>query len=568
MATLQKSILVLLLFLIHFILGAQSFDRPNGFGGQVLLIDHNSFQEGNSYSLDGLTTGFEFSYSRHLNRFISLRVPFKGGLISTPGAEFAKNRSFIGADLTVQATYFGNDAKVAPFLYTGFGGTKEEGQDMYTQIPFGGGVNFRIGPWGFFQVKAEYRSDLNNDLPRKNLQYGLGLVAVVGPTATTKELEKMLSDTDGDGIDDDRDRCPDIAGRKQFGGCLDSDNDGIGDGDDSCPDAIGLRELNGCPDTDADGVADIVDDCPNVAGTANGCPDADKDGIADAKDKCPELAGPEGFLGCPEAPENMEDIALDQQNLMDEDVDVADMQEKGATNASLDTDSDGYSDSEDDCPNLSGPANGCPDADGDGVADRFDACPNASGALAGCPDSDDDGIADYKDTCPSVKGTALNFGCPDASLSNSNYNANSNSSSYNNAYPNSSSAYNSPNIVTAGAMSLMSDATKIVQFKTLSDDLTSNSYDVLNKVVRLMIENPNYRLKVAGHTDDRGEDSVNQRLSEKRARACVRYLRDQGVPELQMSYIGYGARIPISDNDSDFGRSQNRRVEFELYLVN
>jgi len=570
MRLIRTAIPILFLLFTSLSLSSQSFDRPNGFGGQVLMIDHNSFQEGNDFGLSGLTTGLELSYSRHLNRIISLRVPFKGGLAATGDSEFARNRSFVGADLTVQASYFGNEAKVAPFVYAGFGGTKEEGLDMYTQIPFGGGVNFRIGPWGFFQIKAEYRSDLNNDLPRKNLQYGFGLVAVVGPTATTKELEKMLSDTDGDGIDDDIDRCPDVAGRKQFGGCLDSDNDGVGDSDDSCPDAPGLKALNGCPDADADGVADIVDDCPNIAGTAGGCPDADEDGIADTKDKCPNLAGPVGFLGCPEAPESMKDVAMEEE--MNDNTDIEsdiiedEMQEKGVTRISTDSDSDGFTDADDDCPNELGPANGCPDTDGDGVGDRFDACPNASGSLAGCPDSDNDGIADYKDSCPNSKGSASNAGCPDLRPSNVY-----NNSSSDNTYNNNNTAdriYSSPNIVTEGAMSLMSDATKFVQFKTLSDDLTTSSYNVLEKIVRLMIENPNYRLKVSGHTDDRGEDSVNQRLSEKRARACVRYLRDQGVPELQMSYIGYGARIPVSDNDSDFGRSQNRRVEFELYLVN
>jgi len=114
----------------------------------------------------------------------------------------------------------------------------------------------------------------------------------------------------------------------------------------------------------------------------------------------------------------------------------------------------------------------------------------------------------------------------------------------------------------------MENATRTVQFKVLSDDLAGVSFDVLDQIVDLMIANPEYRLKVSGHTDNRGEESVNQRLSEKRARACIRYLRNRGVPELQMSYAGYGARVPITDNDTEYGRSQNRRVDFELFTVN
>ncbi len=550
--TIHRVTFLFVFSLITFFISAQEFDRPNGFSGQLLLIDHASFQEDSDGGFGNMTAGFEFAYSRFLNKFISIRVPFKGGLASTGELEFAKNRSFYGADFTVQATLFGNEAPVAPFIYAGFGGTKEESVDLYTQTPVGAGLNFRIGQWGFFQVKAEYRADLNNDVVRNNMQYGFGLVAVVGPTQTTQEIQKMLSDTDGDGVDDDKDKCPDIAGRKQFSGCPDSDNDGIGDADDSCPDEIGLKDLNGCPDADMDGVADIVDNCPNLAGTADGCPDADNDGVADMKDKCPDLAST-AASGCPE-----DEVADTDEEALVESATNDILTEKGGDDLLSDLDGDNFADNEDDCPNMAGTVNGCPDADGDGTADKFDACPGVSGSLAGCPDSDSDGIADYKDTCPNVAGSALNFGCPEVTsgviMSNTN--------------TNNSSSPNYTSLVPEKHLTLMSDATKMVQFNVLSDDITSSSNEVMDQVVNLMIANPQYRLKVGGHTDNRGEDSVNQRLSEKRARACIRYLKDRGVPEIQMSYMGYGARVPIADNDSEFGRKENRRVEFELFIVN
>ncbi|XLS29080.1 OmpA family protein [Flavobacteriaceae bacterium M23B6Z8] len=109
------------------------------------------------------------------------------------------------------------------------------------------------------------------------------------------------TDTDGDGIYDKDDACPEVAGLPAFNGCPDSDGDGIEDGKDDCPNEAGPAELNGCPDTDGDGIADKDDACPAEAGLAalNGCPDADGDGVADKDDACPNEAGPKENKGCP-----------------------------------------------------------------------------------------------------------------------------------------------------------------------------------------------------------------------------------------------------------------------------
>jgi OmpA-OmpF porin, OOP family len=108
-------------------------------------------------------------------------------------------------------------------------------------------------------------------------------------------------DTDGDGIYDKNDVCPEVAGLKQFNGCPDTDGDGIIDGSDSCPTEFGLAAVNGCPDTDGDGIANKDDACPNVKGLAafKGCADTDHDGIADVDDKCPKEVGPKSNGGCP-----------------------------------------------------------------------------------------------------------------------------------------------------------------------------------------------------------------------------------------------------------------------------
>ena len=97
---------------------------------------------------------------------------------------------------------------------------------------------------------------------------------------------------------------------KEFNGCPDTDGDGIADKDDACPEVAGPRELNGCPDTDGDGVADKDDKCPEVAGPKEnaGCPwpDTDKDGVLDKDDECPEVAGPASNKGCPEVTEEVQ----------------------------------------------------------------------------------------------------------------------------------------------------------------------------------------------------------------------------------------------------------------------
>ena len=86
----------------------------------------------------------------------------------------------------------------------------------------------------------------------------------------------------------------------------DTDGDGVPDIDDLCPDVPGPKENRGCPlntDRDGDGVPDTIDRCPDVAGPKEnqGCPwpDRDGDGVLDKDDKCPDEPGPKENGGCP-----------------------------------------------------------------------------------------------------------------------------------------------------------------------------------------------------------------------------------------------------------------------------
>lgn len=115
-------------------------------------------------------------------------------------------------------------------------------------------------------------------------------------------------DADNDGVTDELDKCPAVAGLPRYQGCPmpDRDHDGIADEQDSCPDAAGSPNSNGCPilDRDGDGVNDPNDKCPDVAGlsTYNGCPETDRDhdGIADNEDRCPDVPGTKTSNGCPD----------------------------------------------------------------------------------------------------------------------------------------------------------------------------------------------------------------------------------------------------------------------------
>ncbi|MDA8885972.1 DUF5723 family protein [Bacteroidia bacterium] len=116
---------------------------------------------------------------------------------------------------------------------------------------------------------------------------------------------KKLEDMDGDGISDDEDQCPSMAGTRYTNGCPDADGDKVADDEDECPNDTGSKRTKGCPDSDEDRVADKDDKCPDVFGDKNtaGCPDTDGDGVHDGIDNCPTVAGDQKYKGCIESPE-------------------------------------------------------------------------------------------------------------------------------------------------------------------------------------------------------------------------------------------------------------------------
>ncbi len=288
---------------------------------------------------------------------------------------------------------------------------------------------------------------------------------------------------------------------------MDADGDGVEDANDLCPTVAGKAMFGGCPDTDNDGIADKDDPCPTLSGNLGGCPDSDNDGIADKDDKCPNEKGIASEEGCPKK--------------------------------ELDSDGDGVLDAVDRCPNTAGISNlgGCPDSDGDGIADRDDRCPNLAGIarFGGCADgdSDGDGVLDSQDKCPNSAGSISNNGCP---------------------------------TISAADRSTLDLAIRNIRFETSSNILKSESNATLDKIADIMMRYPSYDLRISGHTDSVGDSASNQRLSEKRAKACYDYLVRRGVSSSKMSHSGYGETRPIASNSDSEGRRMNRRVEFELFL--
>jgi outer membrane protein OmpA-like peptidoglycan-associated protein len=289
---------------------------------------------------------------------------------------------------------------------------------------------------------------------------------------------------------------------------IDGDSDGVADVDDRCRDTAAgvVVDASGCEaDRDNDGVMDLDDRCAATPKGAvvneQGCElDSDADGIVDSQDQCPDT---------------VEGAAVDRSG------------------CEQDCDGDGVPDSKDKCPGTPAGtevnAQGCEvDEDGDGVPDSKDKCPGTPAGTEvnaqGCEDdSDNDGVVNSEDLCPdTVAGVTVDAtGCD-----------------------------------TAQPIELYG-----VQFQFDSDKLTAQSEVILDGVAAVLINHPELRLEVAGHTDSAGDDMFNLELSQRRARTVRAYLIAKGVDAGNLTARGYGEEQPVESNANSAGRAANRRVE-------
>lgn len=260
-------------------------------------------------------------------------------------------------------------------------------------------------------------------------------------------------------------------------------------------------------DRDKDGITDKDDACPTEPGTAatHGCPDRDGDGIADKEDQCPDEAGLATNHGCPVH----------------------------------DRDNDGVADEADKCPDVAGlkKYDGCPvpDTDKDGVNDEEDKCPTVPGVARynGCPvpDTDGDGINDEEDKCPTVAGIKENNGCPE---------------------------------IKKEIVEKVNLAARRIQFEKAKAELLPSSLKVLDEVAKILVQNPELKLSIEGHSSSEGNYNVNMELSQQRAETVRKYLITKGVDSGRMQAQGFGPNKPLNDGKTPSEMALNRRVELKL----
>jgi OmpA-OmpF porin, OOP family len=100
--------------------------------------------------------------------------------------------------------------------------------------------------------------------------------------------------------------------------------------------------------------------------------------------------------------------------------------------------------------------------------------------------------------------------------------------------------------------------------------LLDESFGSLDRLVTMLNENPTMRIEIGGHTDSKGNDDYNKKLSEARAQSVVDYLISKGIEASRLSAVGYGEKHPIAPNTNDDGtdnpegRQKNRRTEFKV----
>ena len=367
----------------------------NGISFKRAFIDYKSSKAGSLSNVGDFrqyNSGFEIGYLRDFTQNLRLYVPVRLGVFNL--GDNRENITFGELDAQAQYRFIPKHGSLRPYVLAGAGINTENLDTFAVQIPVGAGLDIKIAKKTFINLQAEYRLSL--DKVHNNIQFSLGFIHYFGKGNNTKSsadnaaqleqemLDKKMKEEEAKAKkkaeEDAKNKKRDDSKMKS----VDSDGDGVPDDLDLCPNKAGLKQFNGCPDTDGDGLEDTKDLCPEVPGirALNGCPDSDGDGVADKDDDCPNLAGTKANRGCP----------------------------------STDTDNDGVIDDLDECPTVAGSpaAKGCPDRDGDGVGDKLDKCPNLFGkSKNGCPDSDGDGVDDGEDRCPTTYGPISNKGCPE-----------------------------------------------------------------------------------------------------------------------------------------------------------
>ena len=103
-----------------------------------------------------------------------------------------------------------------------------------------------------------------------------------------------------------------------------------------------------------------------------------------------------------------------------------------------------------------------------------------------------------------------------------------------------------------------------VYFESAKADLGDEAKAQLDGISTILKKNSAVEVEISGHADSKGNDDLNQVLSDKRARSAYNYLVSKGVKKSKLKTKGYGETKPVGDNETDEGRAKNRRVEFQI----
>ena len=105
---------------------------------------------------------------------------------------------------------------------------------------------------------------------------------------------------------------------------------------------------------------------------------------------------------------------------------------------------------------------------------------------------------------------------------------------------------------------------KKINFERRSTKITEDSNIVVNEIAKILNENPNFKIEIAGHTDSRGSDSLNKQISQDRASSVREVLISLGIDKNRVTAVGYGEEFPIAQDDENGLSEINRRVEFNI----
>ncbi len=266
-----------------------SYSKTPAVGVHLAYLDFRGV--GKSFGRDmkpGVALHFQNSFSKRFDYSVTLAGAFLEFPEAKDGSQpTGKKELLIENDFAVRAKWLPKPALFNPYALAGAGWSQYDGR-YGVYAPVGLGVQVNITPDLFVLANSQYRIAVTSSQHR-HFFHSIGVAGTITRRKIVKTEPTPLpvpvikpaapTDVDGDGIFDNVDSCPQVAGVIRYFGCpvSDRDADGINDEEDECPEVKGVLAYKGCP-----------------------MPDKDHDGVADPEDKCPEMPGSAVNAGCPE----------------------------------------------------------------------------------------------------------------------------------------------------------------------------------------------------------------------------------------------------------------------------